>query len=192
MTRLISELRERGAPLFFAAMAVLPAFGFPLLPFALVAGPAFSPVLGTGGVAACAILAVSVNVALSYALAATVFRPPVRWLVARLGYRLPDPARYNPWLLTLLARVAPGPPFWLQSYALGLVRVRFAPYVIVSTAVPAGYLSAAIIFGDAMLQGNARAAFFAAGLLLVVGTGFYFLRRKLAPVSVPPATPPRP
>ena len=164
-------------------MAILPSVGFPLLPFAVTAGPAFSPALGVGGVIACAILAVGLNVALSYVLASRLFRPPVQRLIARLGYQLPDPQRHNPWLLTLLVRVTPGPPFWLQSYALGVVRVRFGAYVIVSTAVPAGYLTGAILLGDAMMRGKGGLAFFAAGLLTLAGTGLYFLRRKLTTQS---------
>lgn len=185
MDRLLAQLRDLGAPVFFTAMALLPAVGFPLLPFALTAGPAFSPALGTGGVIAYAILAVAVNVSLSYLLASVLFRPPVQWLVRRLGYNLPDPTRRSPWLVTLLVRIAPGPPFWLQSYVLGLVRVRFAAYLIVSTAVPAGYLSGAILFGDAMLHGKTGAAFFAVGLIFLAGTGVYFLRRKLISKSAP-------
>jgi len=179
MQRTIIALRDAGAPLFFAAMAVLPAFGFPLLPFALAAGPVFVPVLGTVGVCACAIAAVSLNVALSYALAATALRPPVQWLLQRLGYALPDGYRHNAWLLTLLVRVAPALPFWTQSYLLGLVRVRFVAYLVVSSLVPAGYLTGAIVFGDAMLQRKTGAAFFAASLLLFVGAGIYLLRRRL-------------
>lgn len=192
MERAISELRHLGAPIFFSGMAILPALGFPLMPFALAAGPVFSPILGTGGVVACAILAVGLNVSLSYALASTLFRPPVQRLISRLGYHLPDPHRHNAWLLTLLVRVTPGPPFWLQSYALGLVRVPFGAYVVVSTVVPAGYLSGAILFGDAMFRGKSGAAFFAAGLLILVGTGLYFLRRKLAAKSASQSSPSRP
>jgi len=185
MQRVVLELRTLGPVVFFTAMAILPALGFPLLPFALAAGPVFSPILGTGGVVACAIAAVSLNVSLSYLLAATVFRPPVQWLVRRLGYQLPDPSQHNPWLITLLLRVVPGPPFWMQSYVLGLVRVRFRAYIVVSTVVPAGYLASAIIFGDAMVHGKAGAAFVAASLFVVIGTGFYFIRKKLAAKTTP-------
>lgn len=180
MQHVILELRTMGAPVFFSAMAILPALGFPLLPFAIAAGPVFSPVLGVGGVVACAILAVSINVTLSYLLAATLFRPAVQWLLGRVGFVLPDPGRHKAWFLTLLVRVAPGPPFWVQSYALGLVRVRFGAYLLVSTLVPAGYLTGAIVFGDAMLQGRPRAAMLAAGLILLVGSCLYFLRKKIA------------
>lgn len=179
MDRVVGELRTMGAPVFFSAMALLPAVGFPLLPFALAAGPVFTPILGAGGVIACAVLAVGLNVALSYLLAATLFRPPVQWLVRRFGSQLPDPGRHSAWLITLLVRVAPGPPFWVQSYALGLVRVRFGPYVIVSTLVPAGYLTGAILAGDAMLQGKPRAALLAAGIALLAGTAIHLIRRHL-------------
>jgi uncharacterized membrane protein YdjX (TVP38/TMEM64 family) len=180
VARLIAELRAAGAWTFFSAMAVLPAAGFPLLPFALVAGPAFSPELGTGGVIACSILAVCANVTLTYWLGSTVLRPPANWLVTRLGHRLPDTGRHNAWILTLLVRLMPGPPFWMQSYVLGVARVRFVAYLVISTLVPAGYLAGAVIGGDAVLSGNASAAFFALGLVAVVGTGLYFLRGRLA------------
>jgi uncharacterized membrane protein YdjX (TVP38/TMEM64 family) len=186
MQHVILELRTMGAPVFFSAMAILPALGFPLLPFALAAGPVFSPVLGVGGVVVCAILAVSINVTLSYLLAATLLRPAVQWLLRHVGYALPDPSRHKAWFLTLLVRVTPGPPFWVQSYALGLVRVRFGAYLLVSTLVPAGYLTGAIVFGDAMMQGRPRAAMLAAGLIFLVGTGLYFLRKKIA-ANPPPA-----
>lgn len=184
MARCIAELRGAGAPVFFSAMAILPALGFPLLPFALAAGPVFVPVLGTGGVVACAILAVSANVALSYGLARTVLRSPVEWVVARLGYRLPDSSRANAWVFVALVRVAPGLPFCVQSYGLGLMRVRFGAYLIVSTLVPASYLTGVIVFGDAMLHGKTGAAFFAIGLVAMAGTGIYFLRKKLAAKAV--------
>ncbi len=89
-------------------MALLPAVGFPLLPFALAAGPVFAPTHGTGGVVACSILAVALNVALTYALASTSLRPHVARLMTRLGYRRPDPRRDRAWGFILLVRLAPG------------------------------------------------------------------------------------
>lgn len=193
MDYLVAELRDAGAPIFFGAMAILPALGFPLLPFSLAAGPAFGPVLGTGGVIGCAVLAVCANVALSYALASTLLRALVQRLIVRLGYRLPESNRANAWLLVALVRVAPGVPFWVQSYLLGLMRVSFGVYMVLSTLIPASYISGIIVFGDAMRSGKTGAALSAAGLVALVGAGLYFLRRKLAVkngvVSPLPATP---
>ncbi len=181
----VERLRAFGALAFFVAMALLPAAGFPLLPFALAAGPSYSPQLGVAGVIGCACVAVAVNVALSYLLAARVLRGPVQAMVGRWGGRLPDPSGLNPWLLTLIVRVAPGPPFWLQSYALGLLRVRFAAYLTVSTLVPAGYLSAAILLGDAWLHGRPRQALLAAGVIGIVAAFVVLARRRLAIVRPP-------
>ena len=180
MNSVVIELRGAGAPAFFLAMAILPAVGFPLLPFSLAAGPVFAPVLGTGGVIACAILAVAVNVALSYALASTGLRSLVQRLMVRLGYRLPEPRRDNAWLLITLVRLAPGLPFCVQSYLLGLMRVRFGAYMVVSTLVPASYLTGVIVFGEALMQGNKSVAFGAVALIVCVGAGLFFLRRTMA------------
>jgi uncharacterized membrane protein YdjX (TVP38/TMEM64 family) len=179
MTQVVTSLREAGPLVFFGAMAVLPAFGFPLLPFTLTAGPVFGPSLGTGGVIGCAVLAVMINVALSYGLAATVLRPLVRWLVVRLGYRLPEMGASTPWFFITMVRVLPALPFWVQSYGLGLLRVNFLAYMVVSTLVPAGYIAGAVLFGDALFRGRSGAALAAFGLLATVGAAVHFLRRHL-------------
>jgi uncharacterized membrane protein YdjX (TVP38/TMEM64 family) len=178
--RAVENLRTLGAPAFFLAMATLPAIGFPLLPFAIAAGPAFAPELGVAGVIGCAVGAVSLNVALSYFVAARLLRGPIQALVRRFGYIVPELDPRHAWLATLLVRVVPGPPFWVQSYALGLLRVPFRAYLVVSTLVPAGYLSAAILLGDAVLQGRPRQALLAAAVFGVAAAGFALTRRWLA------------
>ena len=114
MNQIVFRLREAGAPVFFTGMALLPAVGFPLLPFSLAAGPVFAPSLGAGGVIACAILAVAVNVALSYLLASTVLHSLTERLMARLGYRLPELPRDNAWFFLTFVRVVPALPFWVR------------------------------------------------------------------------------
>lgn len=178
--QVVEQLRMLGAPLFFLAMATLPAIGFPLLPFAVAAGPAYAPELGIVGVIGCAIVAVAVNVALSYFVAARLLRGPVHAVLRRFGYSVPALDPRDGWLVTLLVRVVPGPPFWVQSYALGLLRVPLPAYLAISTLVPAGYLSAAILLGDAMLHGRPRQALVAAAAFGVVAAGFALTRRWLA------------
>lgn len=178
--RTTEYLRTLGAPAFFLAMAILPAVGFPLLPFAVAAGPAFVPELGAAGVIAGAIAAVALNVAVSYFFAARLLRGTVHAIVARFGYALPQLDPSHGWLVTLLVRVAPGPPFWVQSYTLGMLRVPFRAYLVISTLVPAGYLSAAILLGDAMFQGRPRQALLAAAVFGCAAAGFVLARRWLA------------
>lgn len=170
-------LREAGPLVFFAAMAVLPALGFPLMPFTLIAGPVFGPQLGVGPTIGCAIAAVAANVAFSYWLAAGVLRPWVLRLAEWLGYRLPEMPAGAAWQLVTVVRLAPGLPFWMQSYLLGVIRAPFGAYLTLSTLIPAGYIAATIAGGDALARGRGRTALLAFAVLGFVAAGFHLWRK---------------
>ncbi len=174
----VTRLRDAGPAAFFGAMALLPAAGFPLMPFTLAAGPVFGPTLGPGGTIACAVLAVMVNVALSYGLAAGALRPMLARLFARWGYRVPEAGAATAWQVAAIVRLTPGPPFWLQSYVLGIARVAFVPYLVVSTLVPAGYIAGVVLGGDALYRGRANAAWFALGLIGLTLAALQLWRRR--------------
>lgn len=178
--RCLEFVRAEGAGVFFAAMALLPMAGFPLSPFILSAGPVFAPTLGTGVVIACGMAALAVNVSLSYWFAAHALRPWLERLILWLGYPVPKMPAGRDWEFTLVVRVVPGTPFFLQSFLLGLARVRFWIYLPVSTLVPSGYLIAAVVAGDALMQGDKGKLVIAGALFLAVGAGLHFLRKRLA------------
>lgn len=174
----ILHLREAGPLVFFVAMAVLPAVGFPLLAFTLAAGPVFGPTLGTGWVIVWSLGAVTANLLLTYWLANRAFRPLVTRVLGYFDFRLPENLAGSAWQLSLIVRLTPGPPFWVQSYLLGLVRVPLVPYLTVSLGVVAGYLIALIGGGEAVASGNGRLAFAAAGLLVVTIAVLQLLRQR--------------
>lgn len=177
----IGTLRDAGPVWFFAAMAVLPTLGFPLLPFALAAGPVFSPQLGRMGVIACALAAVACNVSLSYGVAAKVLRPWTSALLQRWGYaNVLEQRRDFGWRWVLFVRLAPGLPFFVQSYLLGLTRARFAPYVLISTLVPGAYIAGTIWFGDALWQAHARDVLWSTGVLVAAVLVVSWVRRRRA------------
>jgi len=192
----VHYLRAKGPFLFFAGMALLPAVGFPLMPFTFAAGPVFGPTIGVANVIACAIGAVIANVALTYWLAAQALRPLVSRLAGLLGYRLPESGARTAWQVTTIVRLAPGLPFFMQSYLLGLVRTPFAVYMTVSTLVPAGYLVAVILFGDALWTGKAQNIALAASLLGIVAGIIHLLRKHQAAmtrkIGIPPPAPMHP
>lgn len=177
---LILALRVAGPVVFFVAMALLPALGFPLLAFTLAAGPVFGPVLGTGGVIACSLAAVLANLLLTYWLSRRVLRPLVSRLLAHLDVPLPESAVGDAWQLTLIVRLLPGPPFWLQSYLLGLLRVPLVPYIMVSMLVMTGYIVALITGAEALVNGNVRLAFAAVGVLVATVAGLQLWRHRTA------------
>jgi uncharacterized membrane protein YdjX (TVP38/TMEM64 family) len=159
-------------------MAVLPAVGFPLMPFTLAAGPVFGPSMGLGSVIACALGAVAANVALSYWLAARALRPLVSRLVSLFGYDLPKQGAQTAWQVATIVRLAPGLPFFVQSYLLGLLRTPFAIYMTVSTLVPASYVVATVLLGNELWTGHARDVALSAGLLGIVVAGIQLLRKR--------------
>ncbi|MBA4136949.1 MAG: hypothetical protein C0518_06500 [Opitutus sp.] len=178
MLEVIAQLREAGPLVFFGAMAVLPSFGFPLLPFALTAGPVFGERYGAGGVIGAAVVAVACNVTLSYLLAAHALRPWAKALLARWGYSDAWMRRDFGWRWVLFVRIAPGLPFFVQSYLLGVMRAPFVRYLVISTVVPGIYLAATILLGDSLWHQRGPEIFWSLGLLAGVGLLFELLRRR--------------
>ena len=173
-------LRDAGPVAFFAAMALLPAIGFPMMAFTLAAGPVFGPTLGAGWVIGWGLLAVLANLLISYWLASRALRPLVSRLLVRFDFHLPENAAGDAWQVTLITRLAPGPPYWVQSYLLGLIRVPLTPYLVVSLLVMAGYLVALGLGGEAVSSGNGRLGFVAAGVLVVFIAALQLLRKRTA------------
>jgi uncharacterized membrane protein YdjX (TVP38/TMEM64 family) len=176
----VLSLRGAGPLVFFGAMALLPAVGFPISPFTVAAGPVFGPTLGAGWVVGWSLLAVVVNLLLTYWLANRALRPLVSRLLTYFGIRLPDTTTGGAWQLAWIVRLTPGPPFWVQSYLLGLVRVPLVPYLVVSVFVMGGYIVAFVCGGEAIVQGNGRLALAAGGILVVTTAVLQLLRKRAA------------
>jgi len=176
--RCLTAVRDAGPVAFFGALAVLPAFGFPVSPFTLSAGPVFGPSLGLPVVVAATCGALFVNVLLSYVLARWLLRPWLAKLVQRLGYRLPEVRRDNAWDIALLVRVTPGPPFFIQSYLLGLTRVPLGIYLVCSLGVAWVYSTGLVIFGDALLHGRGRMVLLALSVIVVAVAGTHLLKKR--------------
>jgi uncharacterized membrane protein YdjX (TVP38/TMEM64 family) len=175
----LALIREVGPWAFFGGMAVLPAFGFPLSPFWLGAAPVFAAELGLPLVIALAGLSLAVNVALTYWLARYAFRPLLAWLVRRLGYELPTVSAEDQVTVSVLVRVTPGPPFFVQGYLLGLAEVPFRIYMLVSWPIAMGLGVMVIFFGDSLAQGKGRLALLSLGGLVALGVGFKLLRGRM-------------
>ncbi len=176
----ILALREAGPVVFFAGMAILPAAGFPLAAFTLAAGPVFGPTMGSGWVIGCSLAAVLVNLLLTYWLANRALRPVVSRLLDYFEIRLPESPPGGAWQLVLIVRLTPGPPYWLQSYLLGLMRVPVGPYLVVSLSVMAGFIVALVCGGEAIMNGNGRLALTAVAALAVSIAVSQLLRQRAA------------
>ncbi len=175
----LTVIRDAGPWAFFAAMAILPAFGAPLMFFALSAGPAFSEQLGIPGVLAAYAAAIGINIALTYWLARFGVRPWVERMVTRMGYRIPQFDEEEQFEVTLLVRVTPGPPFFVQSYLLGLGNVAFFTYLWISWAIAMVYAVGFVVFGSALIHGKGGAAVMGVSLVIAGVLVVHLVRKHL-------------
>lgn len=184
--RTLDFVRGAGPGVFFLAQAVLPAMGAPQTAFSLTAGSLFGAQLGMGVVVLCSTLALVTNMALTYWMASRLLRPVLSKLITRLGYRLPEVQAGDATDVIVLLRVTPGAPFPVQNYLLGLGRVPFGKYLLVSTLIAAPINVAFLLFGEALLHGRGRAAMLTLlGILaLMVATHLvrkHYGKKKTAP-----------
>jgi uncharacterized membrane protein YdjX (TVP38/TMEM64 family) len=96
-----------------------------------------------------------------------LFRPLLEKLLKRLGYAVPQMQDSDLTDLTILIRVTPGPPFFVQNYLLGLAGVPFGRYMLISCVVTWVYTAAFVLFGDALLHGKGKMAMLAGSLLII-------------------------
>lgn len=135
----------------FAAIAVLPALILPVAPLLTLAG-IWGGEKGAWLACAYASLAVTVNLTWTYWIAAGPGRGLIERLLRRTKYEIPEPDKENEFAWALILRLTPGVPFIFTNYALGLVRMPFWRYFIISAPVlsitAGGYvLTFAGIFG---------------------------------------------
>lgn len=173
----LAALREAGPAVFFTAMAILPACGAPLLTFVLPAVAAFGPQLGTVNVVLLSLAAITVNLCLAYAVARRGLRPLVQGLVTRLGYRLPAVDSGDAVDLLVLLRVMPGVPFVVQNFLAGLAEIPFGKYVGVSVLLAWPINTAFLLFGDALLHGQGRAALLTLCVIVALTALLHLVRK---------------
>jgi len=176
----MTMVRSAGPWVFFFAMAVLPLFGAPLLAFTIPAGEAFAGQMTLGGVIAAALAAIALNLALTYWLAHRAVRPLLERLTERFGYTVPRVTPGNALTVALLVRLTPGPPFFLQSYLLGLAAIPFRLYMFVSWFCVLPWAVGAVVLGRGVLNGNFKMAVMGVGVIIATVAAVQLIRRKVA------------
>jgi uncharacterized membrane protein YdjX (TVP38/TMEM64 family) len=131
------------------------------------------------------LVATVANLLLTYTLGRKLLRPPLAWLMARLGYKLPQVAATDTTDLAIILRVTPGLPFCVQNYLLGLAEIPFGKFFLWSCILSLPQTAGFVLFGDALLHGKGG-LLLTAGLLLVAAMAFaHFLRRHYSGKKTP-------
>lgn len=176
----VATIRDLGPWVFFSAMTILPAVGAPLMAFNLVAGEAFAPQMTMPGVIITVAAAIAANLALTYWLSRYALRPLLTKLVARYGYTVPRVTRSNALTITLLVRLTPGPPYFLQGYLLGLAEVPLRLFMIVSWLAVVPLAISAVVLGKAAREGHMGKIGVVLGVMVAVVVIVQLVRRKFA------------
>jgi uncharacterized membrane protein YdjX (TVP38/TMEM64 family) len=114
-----------------------------------------------------------------YWLASSWFRAPLgRWLERR-GQRLPTVAAADETQFILLLRITPGPPLFMQTYALGFAQVNFTRYLILSLLIQMFYVFAFLSLGQSLNRTAAWHMILAVALLISLALAVNLLRRWL-------------
>ncbi len=156
-------LRRTHPAILFSLLAVLPAFGMPISPFYVI-----SAVYGIGFSLICTAVALSVNLTIVYWLGVGVFHPVIERFIRRTRYSIPKVRPSNYAKITLLVRITPGLPYFVQGYLLALGGIPFGIYFIVSIIVQICAAAAFIILGESVFQGKSGPAILGICLLLVL------------------------
>jgi uncharacterized membrane protein YdjX (TVP38/TMEM64 family) len=169
----------------FFGMVFLPLSGLPASPLWISAGIR----LGTlGGAALCA-ASLLLNLSLGYWLARAWLREPLTRLLARRHHRLPSLGGAGETELILLLRITPGVPLCVQNYVLGLAKVAFGPYLLISWPIQFGYALAFVWFGNSLAGSNAWRILSAVAAVLAVALATRVLRRGIRSRSAPAPIP---
>lgn len=176
----VERLTELHPLLFLAAIGLLPVAGFPISAFYFYAGVAYG---WQTGILLC-LSGLAINMTLSYFVALTLLRSPLRELARRRGYELPQlNTAAGQFRATFLIRTVPGPPFPVQNYLLALAGIPFSIYLPVSLATQ-GTIGGLLVFSSGLLARHVEPWVLIAGAIVffiaagALGSAFFKRREK--------------
>jgi len=167
--------REAGPIPFFIALAILPAVGFPITPFYLLAGATYGTVLALTGSA----LGLTANLTLCYWIAHSGLRRLLeRWL-ARTSYEMPRVRRDQALMFALLVKLMPGIPTFVKNYLIGLSGLRFPLYFSISFAFSFVFGAVLIHLGESLYEQNVIQAGWGVAVLAALALAFWGVYRGI-------------
>ena len=175
---MVEYLEERPA-LIYVAIVILPAMPFPLSVLLLAAGVVYGERYGLFYAGLLASTAIIINLSCTYWVARFPARRLVERLVRRFDFEIPELPKHHVLRFTIIFRVTPGIPFFLQNYILGLAGVPFRPYFIVSSLAQLVWTFGFVVSGGAIFKGNAGLAIAGVCLLVVATLITQSIRRQL-------------
>ncbi|MCF7734236.1 MAG: VTT domain-containing protein [Akkermansiaceae bacterium] len=126
-----------------------------------------------------AVSALALNMVWTYAFAAGPGRRLIERLLARSDVKIPALPRNDHLRLILILRLTPGMPFFVQNYALGLLRPPFRLYLLVSLLCNAPVVCGLVLSGAGLATGNLLPLFAGVSLVVLAVIITHMLRKRL-------------
>lgn len=162
-----------------AALAILPGLGAPVSPLLIFFGIVIGPLYGLPAACVIGVAAQSLCTAWAYFLASGPLREFLRKTLLR-KITLPELTPGNAAKICFMVRLAPGFPYAWQNLTLGVLKMHFPTYMLVSIPVQSIYTIGFISTGGALFEGKAGHALTAFCLLLIAVFALRLLRKKKA------------
>jgi len=163
--------------LLFLAIAVLPGFGIPASPLLILAGVVWG---STWQTCAITLAAVALNMSWTHYLASGPASSIVTRLLGARWQRWKNIHPNNLRRFTVLLRITPGIPFFLQNYVLGLLGVPYLTYILISIPLNGVWVIGFVLTGGAIFEGNIGMIAAGIAILVAAGLALRLLRNKLA------------
>ncbi|TVP78065.1 MAG: DedA family protein [Puniceicoccaceae bacterium] len=161
----------------FLVLATLPGLGVPSSPLIILFGAVLGPRFGLPLTVVMSITAQSICTIWTYALAAG----PLRQFLLQTFFRnrpLPEISSGNAVRLGLILRLTPGVPYALQNIVLGLVGMRFRPYLLVSIPTIALWNLGFVVTGGAIFEGRFGLALTGLAIIIALVLATRMLNQK--------------
>lgn len=132
------------------AIAVLPCLGVPVSPMLVAGGLAYGIPIGL----TIGFVGIALNDALAYLLAAFPMRRFIEGLLHNYGWKIPSIPKREETRVIIVFRITPGLPLPVQNYLLGLARVTFGKYLLLSLLAQSLPVIAFTVTGGSLFEGS--------------------------------------
>ena len=153
--------------LLVISLMTLPGIGFPISPLLILVGIVLGERYGLLNACLIGLSAQSFCSIWTYALASGPLRQGLLKTVLR-ERPIPTLTQRNAWRLGFIMRITPGIPYALQNIVLGVMKLPFRIYLVVSIPVQGIYAIGFIVTGGAIFKGRIGLAITAAAFLIVI------------------------
>ena len=164
--------------LAYFAVLITGGLPIPLSPVLILAAGIYTNLYGLPTALLLCYSAMALNMIWTYFVSAYPMRSLFESIIHRFATKLPEIPHHHKTKVALVIRITPGIPFFLQNYFLGVSRVPFGKYLIISLSIQAFYTSAFVIGGGAVFQGKAGLALTAVAIFVIFGILVSWIRSR--------------